>query len=106
MLGIGQSPVSDQIHNFISNAVITVDSGAFLSARWGSLNVMQTYDPVNLAPINDKSWVLDLDLFLEEVTSFDPSAIVLKSTAFSEKIYTFFRWAVTDEFLRIYGGAV
>jgi hypothetical protein len=47
-----------------------------------------------------------LDMFRAETRTFDPSEVVADARSYAERIYTFFRWAVTDDFLRLYGGKV
>ena len=38
------------------------------------------------------------------VGALDVDATVAQARSFAERIYSIFRWAVTDEFLRRYGG--
>lgn len=41
-----------------------------------------------------------------EQHSFDVPTLIGKAQGFAERTYTFFRWAVTDTFLRRYGGQI
>ena len=41
---------------------------------------------------------------VSENRDFDIENILTDAERFSERIYTFFRWAVTDEFLSHFGG--
>ena len=43
-------------------------------------------------------------MFSVESQSFDPEALVAEVRTYAERIYTLFRWAVTEDFLRRYGG--
>ena len=45
-------------------------------------------------------------MFSTNSRAFDPEALVAEVRAYAERIYTLFRWAITDEFLRLYGGEV
>jgi len=73
-------------------------------ARWGRLPAGATVDPAALEPAPETSWILDLDMFSAGPVPFTVDRVVADAERFAERIYTIFRWAVTDEFLRRYGG--
>lgn len=77
------------------------DDGSSLRARWGVLDRDTTFDPT-ISPVDTRSWILDLDAWHGE-RPFDPTAILEQVTTFSERIYRYFRWAVTDQFLIAHG---
>lgn len=60
--------------------------------------------PAAIAPVDDASWVLDLDASHGE-REFDSAAIVDQVQLFSDRIYRYFRWVVTDDFLTSHGAA-
>lgn len=78
--------------------------GARVVARWGYLPPGSTVDPAAIEPEDDKSWILDLDMFSTAPMPFVVDAVVAEAQRFAERIYTIFRWAVTDDFLERYGG--
>jgi len=78
--------------------------GAGMIMRWGSLPPGATVDPAAIEPTNQPSWILDLDMFSSGPTPFSVERAVQDAARFAERIYTVFRWAVTDDFLRRYGG--
>jgi uncharacterized protein (TIGR04255 family) len=80
------------------------DEGAQLKARWGLLPPHATIDPGAVDAVGERSWLLDLDAFVAETRDFDVMSASAAARGFCERIYSFFRWAVTDEFLRRYGG--
>ncbi len=80
------------------------DPGARLRARWGWLPARQTYEAMVVAPDPSGSWLLDLDAFRGATEGYDAVELCDASRAFAERIYTFFRWSVTDDFLRRFGG--
>lgn len=45
-----------------------------------------------------------VDAFQSETRALEVEAIVERARGFVERIYSIFRWVVTDEFLRRYGG--
>ena len=91
----------------LSESLFSVPTpNAQLLARWGLLPPSATVDPAAIEPLGEPSWILDLDMFQAGQRIFDPQEMVSDVRLFAERIYTFFRWAVTDDFLRFYGGKV
>lgn len=91
-------------HSISENAFLLPDDTGQVTARWGLVPARGTVDPGAVEPIDEPSWLLDLDTFQAETRPLDVDAIVSQARSFSERIYAIFRWAVTDEFLRRYGG--
>jgi uncharacterized protein (TIGR04255 family) len=83
---------------------IIPDSKKQLFARWGIVPAGATFDPDALEPIDQLSWILDLDMSLSVSRDFDINALINEGQDFSDRIYAFFRWAVEEEFLRRFGG--
>jgi uncharacterized protein (TIGR04255 family) len=77
-----------------------------LVARWGKLPANMTIDPNAVPPIDAESWLLDLDVSRSAAMPFETKAIVETASVAAERVYAVFRWMVTDEFLRTYGGRV
>lgn len=106
VLGVLGSDAAEHLQHAITEAIYDVPSvGAELKTRWGRVPAGATVDPV-LETVDVDSWILDLDMFRRAQTEFHPDAVLSDARAFAERIYTFFRWAVTDDFLRKYGGDV
>ncbi len=89
--------------------VISSDNRPLMStkpsrARWVLIPSNATFDPNVFKPIDQPSWFLDLDMSISENQEFDVEKILEDAKRFSERIYTFFRWSVTEEFLRRFGG--
>jgi uncharacterized protein (TIGR04255 family) len=91
-----------QAHTF-SDSTYRLPEGADLHARWGLLPPQATFDP-SIEPVDVRSWVLDLDAYTTQQDAFDPATLVARAEQLCERIYRFFRWAVTDEFLAAHGG--
>lgn len=79
---------------------------AKLLARWGQIPPNSTVDPAAIEPVDTRSWILDLDMFSVESRPFNVEELMTDTRTYAERIYTLFRWAVTDEFLRQYGGKI
>ncbi len=91
------------VRHLMTEAAIAAEEGQIV-ARWGSLPGNFTYDPSSLEPIDEPSWILDLDMFTMAPIAFGPDVLASTARAFAERIYAVFREMVTDEFLRHYGG--
>jgi uncharacterized protein (TIGR04255 family) len=77
-----------------------------LVARWGKLPANTTIDPHALPPIQEASWVIDLDVSRSGLMPFEAKEIVDTAGLAAERAYAVFRWMVTKEFLKVYGGKV
>lgn len=106
VLGILMTAAAERARHALTESVFMLPEGsAQMLARWGLMPAGATIDPAALEPSDEPSWILDLDMFRAEPRVFDPEEIVTDAQSYAERIYTFFRWAVTDDFLRFYGGA-
>ena len=72
-----------------------------LRARWGLLPAGATFDPA-IDPIDSPSWVLDLDASHGEGV-FEPTTIQEQVQVFTDRIYRYFRWAITKDFRATFG---
>lgn len=82
------------------------DSDEQILARWGLIPPDATTYREVLEPIADPSWTLDLDISISTHRDFDVELLMEQAQRFAERLYALFRWAVTDEFLRYFGGEV
>jgi uncharacterized protein (TIGR04255 family) len=107
VIGILAMHGAEHVQHSISESLFVIPKiKANLAARWGRLPAGSTIDPSVLEPLNEPSWILDLDIFCAEPKPFSKESVIEDVRTYSERIYTFFRWAVTDEFLKLYGGNV
>jgi uncharacterized protein (TIGR04255 family) len=93
---------SVEVVHALSDTLFRLDDSSQLRGRWGRLPAGATYDP-GIEPAREPSWVLDLDHYTSQPEDFDLAAIGGKVADFCDRIYTFFRWAVTDAFLDEFG---
>jgi uncharacterized protein (TIGR04255 family) len=101
--GIAGTPVAAHASHALSETQFELDDTRVVT-RWGQLPPGATIDPSAIEPGPDKSWILDLDMFSATPVPFAIDRIADDAKRYAERIYTFFRWAVTDDFLRRYGG--
>lgn len=105
MTGLVNSTVQNYIQQTINESVFKIDDlGEHIIVRWGLVPANQTFDPNAIEPIAEKSWILDLDMSLSNSRKFSIPTIMEEAKQFSQRLYTFFRWAVTDDFLEHFGG--
>ena len=105
MLGVAGTAAGKLANLSISEALFDLPTRpAQMRARWGLLPKGGTVDPAAIEPIDERSWILDLDIFSLDSRSFDSARLLSDTRFFAERGYSFFRWAVTEEFLRRYGG--
>lgn len=101
--GITGTVAATHAAHALSESLFQVDDARLL-ARWGVLPPGKTVDPVAIEPASEKSWILDLDMFSATAMPFVVDQVVERAQRYAERIYTVFRWAVTDEFLVRFGG--
>lgn len=101
--GIAGTSVATQAVHAISESLFALE-GAQMLARWGCLPPGATVDPSAIEPAKEKSWILDLDMFSVAPMPFAVDQVISEAQRYAERIYTVFRWAVTDDFLVRFGG--
>jgi uncharacterized protein (TIGR04255 family) len=107
IMGVLAAPFADASAQAVTETVFRLgQTGSRLKARWGTIPAHHTIDPATLEPVDESTWVLDLDAFTTEARPMDVDSIATQARHFAERIYAFYRWSVTDEFLRRYGGEV
>lgn len=101
--GITGTIAAAHVAHALSESIFEVEDARVL-ARWGFLPAGKTIDPAAIEPVKEKSWLLDLDMFSAGSMPFEVDRVIELAQGYSERIYTIFRWAVTDDFLVRYGG--
>lgn len=103
--GILGTPLADHARHAITENMLTLpDDAGHVTVRWGLVPPRGTVDPGAVEAIEEASWILDIDTFRTETRPLDVDTVVEQARRFAERIYSIFRWAVTDNFLRLYGG--
>jgi uncharacterized protein (TIGR04255 family) len=87
----------------MSESLYKIES-RMLHARWGLLPPGVVIDPT-LPQAAGSNWILDLDSFTQDRSSFDASTLASAAEELASAAYRYFRWVVTEEFLRAFGGA-
>lgn len=103
--GIATTEFREYINQTINESSFMIpDRDEQIIARWGLISAGETFDPDVIEPITEPSWILDIDMSLCKNRKFSIEELMNESQGFAERIYTFFRWVVKDEFLRRFGG--
>lgn len=109
LVGITPSLLGEGLQSTVCEARCKVAEGG-LTAKWGFVPPKGTHDPALLPPSDLKTWVLDIDVYNDHLTSeeqaFDADKLTVLLTALAEREYNFFRWCVSPDFLKLYGGDV
>jgi uncharacterized protein (TIGR04255 family) len=103
--GIAGSPAAQYAVHGLTETLFALGEDRIL-ARWAHLPPGSTLDPAAIEPVAEQSWILDLDMFSTTTSPYAVPELVARARSYTERLYAFFRWAVTDEFLRRYGGTV
>ncbi len=103
VVGVATAPLGGVAQQLLTEALLPVEEG-LLQARWGLLPANATVDPNLLEPTGERSWIIDLDMFSLDEQPFAADELGVVTSMFAERIYTVFRWIVTDDFLKLYGG--
>ena len=107
VLGILGTPAIDYAQHALSESLFNIpDSKAKMLARWGRLPAETTPDPDAIEAVSSPSWIFDIDMFSAEHKPFIPTKLIAETDDYAKRAYSFFRWAVTDAFLRQYGGKI
>lgn len=77
--------------------------GLQMNASWGILPARTIILP-GIDPVDTRSWILDIDVYKEGQGPFDAASVVDLTGVAAERAHEFFRWSVTEEFLRRHGG--
>lgn len=103
MLGLTTASLgAAKVRTAVTLAEFQLDDGSTMMTRYGLVPPGNTLTP-DSQPIDELSWMLDLDAAVGELRLSED--IVLEA---AERLcmhaYGFFRWAVTEDFIRLYGG--
>ena len=105
--GILGTEMTSGVHLSISEIVFQLlEEGAQMRTRWGLVPPNSTIEPSAIEPLNEPSWILDVDAFDATSRGLDLEGVLAQSRKLCERIYSVFRWAVTDDGIRHFGGEI
>ena len=105
ILGVFNTTLQDRIDRTISEVHAETDCGK-LSSIWGYMPANQTHESSLMPAIAVPSWFFDIDTYqnFKEPIEFSHDGVRERTMQLATRSYGFFRWAVSDEFLKSYGG--
>jgi len=101
--GIFDSDLRSCLDASVSEALFNIKNH-HLFTRWGFLPPGSTTDIAVLKPVNKDSWVLDIDTYNTEKHDWNVGKIMNDLNELETIGYNYFKWAVTPDFLKNYGG--
>ena len=107
MLGIFIEEHKDKLSRTLNELAGETDVGS-MTSRWGYMPANHTHEPDLMPQISTPSWFLDIDIYKQfaKPESFDVDKIESLVMRLATRAYGFFRWTVSDEFLRSCGGDI
>ena len=105
VIGFADSTHRERVVRTMHETVSETDEGIVV-AKWGYMPKSQTHEPDMMPAINADSWFLDVDVYedYQKPLVFDANQIQQKAIALATRSYGVFRWAVKDDFLKVFGG--
>lgn len=105
LLGIVSIPAADgvtAVHS-LSDSLLDLGNGVRIKVRSGILPPAAV--PANgVEAITEPSWIFDVDSYVERTVPFDASALAETVAELASNAYQMFRWGVTDDFIKFFGG--
>ncbi|MGR4881472.1 TIGR04255 family protein [Streptomyces sp. LARHCF249] len=107
LVGVDPGPGVDLTYT-LSQAQLSFGEARNLLVQYGRLPGGATFDPT-IDAVPEPNWVLDLDSYQEfpdgrRGLAAESHSVKAAAVACAERAHTFFRWAVTDQFLTHFGG--
>jgi uncharacterized protein (TIGR04255 family) len=90
-------PVGMEFVASIGQAHFRLD-GPQMQARWGKLPADAAFLP-DVPPVSEPSWMLDIDVFFDGQSPFEPTASTKAAAHASNHAYRFFHWAMQPNFI-------
>lgn len=99
------SELKDQIEHSLTEALCKTKEGMLL-LRWGLMPARASHDLGLLPPIEEKSWIFDLDSFRDHqpAVPFDPEVSSNLVYELATRLNTFFYWAAQPKLIETFGG--
>jgi uncharacterized protein (TIGR04255 family) len=102
-LGSAVGNLKKHLKYSLCEASFEVEEGELL-LRWGVMPAMMSPDLSAIAQLPHESFVLDIDVWSMQQREFHSEALLVAFQQLTERAYSVFRFAVTDEFLKVYEG--
>lgn len=98
LAGMAPEEATAELVACLAQATFQVDD-ATLNLRSGLMPPAATLDPYLTPPVPGPSWLLDLDIFVAGRRPFVQDELIEQTRVSWQRLYRFFRWAVTPNLL-------
>lgn len=95
---LSDTEIAEHITTSAHAITFDVPEGTLLT-RWGVLPPNMVHDLNVMSPSETRRWYLYLDCFSEAPLPFGGDRLLEQSRRMTERIYSFFLWAMTPEFI-------
>jgi uncharacterized protein (TIGR04255 family) len=102
-LGSVIGDLKTHLKHSLCEASFEVEEGDLL-LRWGVMPPMMSPDFSAIAQLAQKSFVIDIDVRSGQQRKFDSNALLIAFQELTERAYSVFRFAITDDFIKAYEG--
>lgn len=103
LLGFAGTDFFQHVRHSFSEVNLTAAEGN-VTLRWGKIPANMVLDPAIPVSFVEDSWIIDIDLADESFHDYVPAKVVDTARSFCSRIYSIFRWSITDDFIKHYGG--
>jgi uncharacterized protein (TIGR04255 family) len=103
LVGSAIATLKTHLKHSLSEASFVIEEGDLL-LRWGVMPPQISPDPSAISQLPHYSFVLDIDVWSMQQRQFDSTSLLSAFQQLAERAYSVFRFAVTDEFLKVYEG--
>lgn len=104
LVGLADAKIRDNVVQSVAQSTCRTKEGE-LVVHWGILPPNTAMSDL-MDRTDTNSWVLDIDAFerYEQANDFVVEQALTALNYLSDRAYAFFRWAITEEFLKRFGG--
>lgn len=87
----------------VSDFTVTAPAERRVRVRSARLPPGATIDPIALPPIDDESWVLDIDAATQRPATWTEPNIMDETAELADLAHRMFRWAIKPQFIQTFG---
>lgn len=104
LVGLADAKIRDNVVQSVAQSTCRTKEGAIV-VHWGILPPNTSMSDL-MDRTDTNTWILDIDAFTqyEQANDFIVEKALTALNYLSDRAYAFFRWAITEEFLKRFGG--
>ncbi|WP_135058924.1 TIGR04255 family protein, partial [Paracoccus salipaludis] len=104
LIGLADAKIRENVVQSVAQSTCRTKEGGIV-VHWGILPPNTAMSDL-MDRLDTNSWILDIDAFTqpEQAEEFIVDKALTSLNYLSDRAYAFFRWAITEEFLKRFGG--